>query len=237
MMCMRFRKFNVKWLLLNSVNMLILPCCIVQANNLKGQDMSMDSLIDSLLVVTGQDYIDKEIQLRQSGSQAISALKTRLNGKDVFARFYSKTIISWMEGLSPNNDAALKYLEELPTKLAMTPVTNPPPSGVAAYLTLHFQSSVSGILAVHLIKLPELPHWHTAAILLYLEELKSQEVTGILLRFVSETTNDDYKDVVLSTIDATSDPQLDSKILQEEIRLKSLNLNLPLSLKGRHSKP
>jgi len=230
---MRLKKAIIKWLLIHSVIISTLPCCFVQANNQKGQNMP----IDSLLVVTGQEYIKKETQLRQGGNHAISALKARLSDKDAFTRFYANTLINWMEGRSPNNDKALGYLDNLPAKLAKTPITSPSPSGAAAYLSLHYQSSVADILTIHLIKLPDLPPWRTASILLYLEEQKLKEVTDLLLRFISETKNDDYVDVVLSTIDATNDPLLGAKILQEEIRLKSLNLRLPLSLKKRLSKP
>lgn len=233
----RFKKIIIKWLLLNSIIISVLPYSFVQASNQKGQYMPMENLIDSLLLVTGQEYLNKETLLRQGGNQAISALKARLHDKDTFTTFYANTIINWMEGRSPNNDAALLHLDRLPAKLAKTPIITPSPSGTAAYLNLHFQSSVTDILAVHLIKLPDLPYWRTAAVLLYLEEQKSQKVTDVLLRFISKTIDDDFKNIAIATIDKTNDPLLDAKILQEEIHLKSFNLNLPLPLKNRLSKP
>lgn len=199
--------------------------------------LSMKKLIDRLLVTSGQEYLDKEKLLRQGGDEAISALKTRLKDKDVFTRFYARTMLNWIEGRAPFNDKALDFLDTLPEKIKRTPIPNPSPTGTAHALNLYYQSTLTDILAVHLIKRPDFPYWRTTTILFYLEKQKSSEVTDILLRFITETKKEYFRELTLSIIDATKDPKLHAKIGQEQKRLKSLGLSLPLSLKKRLSKP
>ena len=232
----RPHKILIECLLITGVIISTLSCCYAQENNQKVQAMTMENLIDRLLTASNDEYLDQEMKLRQGGAEAVLQLKARLNDNDVFIRTYARTMINWIEGRSPNNDAALTYLDQLPEKIAKTPRKTPSPIGTASYLSLHFQASVADILAVHLIKRPNLPYWRTAAILYYLEAQKTHEINGILLRFISDTPNDDFRDFTLKIIDAIKDPQLDLKILQEEKRLKSLNLSLPDSLKSRLSR-
>lgn len=193
----------------------------------------MENLFDSLLKVTGEKYLEKEQQLLIGGEKSISVLKLNLNSNDSFTRIYAKTMLEWMEGYSPNNNAAISYLDTLLENISGTAITSPSPVGAASYLSLHFHASVTNILAVHLIKLPDLPYWRIATVLIYLEEQKPQEITEILLRFITESSDDELVDTALDAIDAINDPQLDSKILQEEIRLKLQDLSLPVSLKNR----
>lgn len=234
---MKLRKTIIKCLLVTGMIFSILSNSFAQTNNIKVQDMSMEQLIDSLAKATGEEYIEKEAQLRQGGATSISALKEKLNDNDSFTRIYANTMIEWIEGRSPNNNTAINHLDNLPEKISRTPRLSPSPMGTADYLSLHFQESVTKILAIHLIKLPDLPYWRTAAILLYLEQQKPQEITDILLRFITETSDDDFRDTALSTIDVINDPHLKSKILEEQARLKSLGLSLPQSLKKRLSEP
>ena len=212
-------KILIKCLIILGAIVSTLSCSYAQKNNQKVQDMNMENLIDSLLAASNDEYLDQEMKLRQSGADAVLHLKSRLNNNDVFIKIYARTMINWMEGHSPNNDAALIYLDKLPEKISNSPRKSPSPIGTASYLSLHFQESVTDILAIHLIKRPNMPDWRAAAILYYLEAQKTQEITSILLRFISDTHNDDFRDFTLKIVDAIKDPQLDVKILQEEERL------------------
>ncbi len=227
----RLKKVLVQCVLINAIMILFLSCSFAQTNTKKA--MSMETLFAELIAVKGNEYLKKEYQLREFGGDAVAMLQTKLSDQDSFTRFYARMMINWISGRSPKNQEALSYLDSLPVRLARTPITSPSPMGAMSYLNLHFQSSVTDILAVHLIKLPDFPHWRIATILFYLESQKSPEVTDILLRFVNETSNDDYRNVALNTIDATNDPNLKSKLLQEELRLKALEKELPESLKSR----
>lgn len=227
-------KVVLQWLIVNTIIFLVLPYSFAQTNNKKVHDMSMESLFDKLIKTTDKEYLENEIQFRQGGSNVITVLKTKLNDKDSFTRIYANTMIKWIQGNSSNNDEALSYLDKLPGMFPgsiLPPI--PSPTGAAETLNLRYQSSVTNILAVHLIKLPNLQHWRVMAILFYLEIQKVPEITDILLRFISETSNEEYKEIALRTIDATKDPKLEFKILQEEARLKLFDMNLPDSIKSR----
>lgn len=230
-------KSTINFLFATSLILLAVTCSYAQTKVQEAKKMTMQREFEKLLVISGEEYQQNETQFRQGGAAAVAELNTRLNDSDTFTRLYAKTLLNWIQGHSPNNDAAIQYFETLPAALERTPIPSPSPLGAASYLSMHYQSTVIDLMSIHLIKRPDFPYWRTAAILFYLEEQKRPEVIDLLLRFVSETSNNELKDFALNAIDASQDPQLDTKILAEEARLKSKKLKLPEELKARISRP
>lgn len=195
--------------------------------------MSTEKLFDNVLIVSGHEYLQVEQQLIESGNAAKLVLTSKLNEEDAFSRIYAKTMLNWIEGRSPNNDIALQHLATLPEKLSHTPIPNPSPLGTASYIKLHYSSSVTDILGIRIIKLPDLPDWYVKTVLLYLLDVKPDEASDLLVRFSLVTHNKDWRSAALEILDNLQDSNLTEKIRQEEIRLKKADLTLPEFLSSR----
>jgi len=95
----------------------------------------------------------------------------------------------------------------------------PAPESVAYVLDQRFGSRIADFLALRLVKEPSWPRGRVTGALSYLEQQKLPSTVPALLRFITETENDEARGYVVETIKAIAGPQLRSRVLIERERL------------------
>lgn len=200
-------------------------------------NMPAKEALEKLMQATGDVFLEKEKAFMGDKNDAIAVLsqKQGVSDADAFVAIYKRMLLNWMQGRSPNNDLVLKYLDGLPGRFLRTPLPSPSPQPAAAYISHHYQDSVVDLLAVRLLKQPEMEDWRVSATLIYFEEQKAVAITDLLLRFISQTEHAQRLEFALETLDAINDPRLDEKILNEKHRLHALGQDLPYALRSRIS--
>lgn len=200
----------------------------------ENKKMTIENEFETLLIRSGEDFIEGEKKFRAQGQKAIQFLDKKNFDDDIFAKPYSLMLSQWiLEGPESNNNKAQQYLDTLPFFLARTPITTPSPTGVASYLSLHYKSSVTKYLATRLIKLLEVPQWQSESILVYLENEKDFDTTSFILRYISESDNLTDQTFALESLNKMNDPKLKEKILAEKSRLNLLQKELPFMIEER----
>jgi hypothetical protein len=189
----------------------------------------MDTFVAKAVHSRGPEYFEAERMYRLAGT--IPPVPSPSTITDPLSTLILHVLRQWKQPQAADFDAALVYLDGLPARLARTPITSPSPSGIAAYLSQHFGARVADLLAVHLIKQTDWPHWRVSGVLLYLREQARPSTTAALIRFVSETSNADWIAVALEAIQAARDPDLAAKIAAEQRSLESEKRPLPNALK------
>jgi hypothetical protein len=187
----------------------------------------MDAIFSRAVDGYTQDFLDAERQLLSAGAAAVPTLRANLNHADPVAQMIARYLIEWIEGRAPEYQEALDYLDYLPDRLARTPITSPPPLGVAAYLKQHFGPRVAEFLAVRLVKIPRAPHWRMMGVLFYLKEQAVAPAVPALIRFAVETQNDEWRAAAVAAIQAANDPQLQARLQAEQQRAAARQLAFP----------
>jgi len=193
----------------------------------KESSVTLQTLFETAAENSGQVYLEAEQKLRNAESEALPMLRANLQNQDPIIRLFASVLVNWIEGRSPDNQAALDYLEYIPKRAAETPLGVPPPDGVAAELTYRFGARVVDLAAVRLVKETNGPQWRTESFLLYLAEHKSPSATAALIRFAADTQNTKWQDIAVETIKQTDDRDMRLKIASERQRLQKLNRVLP----------
>lgn len=169
---------------------------------------------------TGQPYLDAEQQLIAEGASAVPFLQEKLKGATELARDITQVLLERISG-NPSFEACLDYFEKAERRAAQTPMGTPPPESVATYLVQHFADSVAPLLGVYLIKLsPVWPEWKILGVVLYLGELANAGAADPLIRFLSTTTIEHYRNIAVQSLVAVGDASVLMKI---ESSLKSID--------------
>jgi len=189
----------------------------------------METLVNKALNSRGREYFETERAYRLSGGLPPDPELPSPNA-DPLSTLILHVLRQWKQPEAEEYDRALGYLDTLPAQLAPTPITGPSPSGVAAYLSLHFGSRVADLMAVHLIKQTDWPSWRVSGVLLYLREEARPSITPALIRFASETREQRWGAVALEAIRAANDPDLSVKVYAEELRAAKENRPMPSTL-------
>lgn len=157
-------------------------------------------LVEQVIAARGDDYLQSERALRADPASAASALRARLQDPDPVARFICATLLDWVDGKAPDNDAALQYLDAVEKRYARTPVGNPPPTGVARYLVENHAGKVAPVLMLRLIKADDWPHWRVMAVLFYLQQFPDKALLAPLAQFAAITGEAEWRDEAVETI-------------------------------------
>lgn len=206
------------------------PDASAQSSTRKDTDTVMQAIFDAAVQSHGQAYLDADRKLRAGGIPAEMVLRNNLHHADPVARMLARTTLDWVEGSAKDYQDTLDYLDYLPNRLARTPITVPPPSGVAAYLTLHFEGRVADFLSVRLVKGTDWEYWRVAGVLFYLKEQARPSTTEPLLRFAVETKDDELRGWAIEAITASNDPDLKAKLDVERRRTQALAIPFPAAL-------
>ena len=142
----------------------------------------MQELFDKAVNSTGQQYLDAEQALLSAGAPVTGVLQQNLQNPDPVASLIARVLLDWKQGRGEEFNRANEYLNGLPNRLARTPITAPPPVGVAGYLSQNFGPRVAEFLAVRLLKEGGWPGWRTAGVLLYLRQQAVPSTTAALIR-------------------------------------------------------
>lgn len=193
---------------------------------------SMDETFALAVLSHGQDYVRAEKSLRDGGDSAKATLKKNLVNPDPVTRLIALVLFEWMEGAKPENQKALDYLDGLPKRLARTPVTMPPPDGVAIELKNRFGGRVAEVLAMRLVKGTDWPRWRSLAVILYLQDQALPSTTAPLIRFASDTNDDTLRNAAVEAIKSVHDPEIRAKITAEKLRLAVQDRVLPEGLRA-----
>lgn len=208
-------------------------CQTIHVSNVTESDaMSANNIYEALLTSSGPDYLENEKAFMSSGNEAIKILQAKHKFQDPLVPLIQHVLLEWLDGSSPENEAALNYLDNLPDAIKKTPIPNPSPTGAAHYLKVNFQKKAAGILAVRLAKQTPMPHWRIMATLFYLEHCAIHELNPALIRFINTTENDEWRAEALSVLLSTKDPDIKNKIKAEERWLDSQNSSLDQSLRA-----
>lgn len=197
-----------------------------------GVQENMDDTFALAVLSYGQDYVRAEKTLRDGGAGARATLQKNLMNPEPIARLIAQVLLEWMEGTKPEDQKALDYLDGLPKRLARTPVTMPPPSGVAVELKNRFGGRVAELLAMRLVKGTDWPRWRAEAVVLYLQDQALTSTTAPLIRFASETKDSLLRDAAVEAIKNSHDPELRAKIGAEKLRLAVQDRALPEGLRA-----
>ncbi len=192
----------------------------------------MDPVFEEAVNSSGPGYEEAERKLRDARAGALPTLRRNLHHSDPVARLIARVILDWFEGSAQDYQAALDYLDYVPRRLARTPIGNPSPLGVAAYLTQHFGARVVDLLAVRLVKGTDWPHWRVMAVLFYLRDHARPSITEVLLRFAAGTQNDEWRGAAIDAIRAAQDPDLRAKIEAERVYQAALGRGLHPTIVG-----
>jgi hypothetical protein len=190
----------------------------------------MDAIFEKAILSTGREYLAAEQQLMQGGTYAAETLSKNLQHPDPLARLTAKVLLEWMEGKAPEYQAALEYLDYIPKRLAETPAGAPRPIGVANDLNERFGGRVAEFLALRLFKEADWPRWKILGVLFYLKEQHMVSTTEALIRFASDTQNDEWRKIAIEAINAAHDPDLQNKLAAERQRIEPEKRTLPAAL-------
>ena len=197
-------------------------------NSRKEGRRGMQELFDKAVNSTGQQYLDAEQALFSAGAPVTGVLQQNLQNPDPVASLIARVLLDWKQGRGEEFNRANEYLNGLPNRLARTPITAPPPVGVAGYLSQNFGPRVAEFLAVRLLKEGGWPGWRTAGVLLYLRQQAVPSTTAALIRFASQTDNSAWRDTAVAAIKEAHDPALPAKLAAERQRAESRHEPVPL---------
>lgn len=199
---------------------------------LSGVYENMDETFALAVLSNGQDYVRAEKTLRDGGDSAKATLQKNLVNPDPIARLIAQVLLEWMGGAKPEDQKALDYLDGLPKRLASTPLTMPPPDGVAAELKNRFGGSVADLLAMRLVKGTDWPRWRSLAVIQYLQNEDLPSTTAPLIRFAADTKDDSLRNAAVAVLKNANDPELRAKINVEKLRLAMQDRVLPEGLRA-----
>jgi hypothetical protein len=197
----------------------------------------METLFEKASASRGLEYLRQEMELRQQGQAAEAVLRDSLQRRDPIDRLLAQVLLNWTGAQGADYQAALDYLDYLPARLARTPITSPSPSGIAAYLRLHFESRVADLLALRLVKGSDWPRWRMMGVLFYLEERKLPATTEALIRFAEEARDPEWASKAVQVIRAVEDPELRAKIAAERKRAEAVGRPFPSALAALEHEP
>lgn len=194
------------------------------------REKNMDTQFEAVVVSTGQTYLSAERELLKGGQPALATLHRNLRHSDPMTQFIANTLLNWMQGGGQEIEAALSYLDNLPKRLAPTPIPTPSPLGVASFLEKHFGPRVTDALALRLVKQTDWPHWRVMGVLFYLMNQRVASTTPALVRFAAETENEEWRKAAIDALKAITDPNLRDKIAAERQRFLRLSKEFPTEL-------
>lgn len=179
----------------------------------------------------GEQYESAEAQLIAKANDPVTkkVLDYGLHHPDPIAQLLAKYILNWNKEKQDLIDSAQTYLNELPDKIKDTPVSQPPPSGVAHTLQENYHGKLTDYFAIRLIKQDDWAYWRITSIIIYLEEQKEPSSTAGLIRFVAKTDDPELREMVYEAIKNLQDPAIKDKI-QEEVDFQE---NSSIEMRGR----
>lgn len=188
--------------------------------------MKAQEAFSELLEATGKDFTASETSFLAYGNIAEKFLANVPDQNDPLFNLIRQGYLAWLTTSKQDIDGALAYVETLPKRLERTPVTQPPPTGVAAQLEKDYGVSPAYVFAIRLAKGAPMENWLVWASLFYINNVKLAELNPALIRFIGTTENDDWRAEALNAIKNSQDPDLKQKILAEEAWLKAQNKTL-----------
>ena len=174
--------------------------------------------------------MEAERELRDAGAQAEPTLRANRLNPDPMAALLAQVLLNWAGAKRPDYDAALEYLDTLPARIAPTPITKPPPGGVASYIEQEFEDRVADMLALRLLKEPDWPRWRVIGVLLYLKDHPDKSTAGTILRYAAETENDEYREFAVDALKPSRGADLDVLIDAERQRVENMGKVFPNEL-------
>ena len=202
------------------------------AQTIGDKNVTAEQLFAMADAAKGPSYLEAERQLLDMGPHALPTLKGHSNDTDLVTRHMAQCLAGWIEEKPKEYDDALAYLSGLPERFRRTPLTAPPPTGVANYLEREYGGGVADLLALRLVKATDWPQWQVLGVVFYLEVQKAPTTIGPLIRFAVETSNDKWRDAASDAIRAAEDPKLPQKLEAERQRAKESGKAFPVALDG-----
>lgn len=185
-------------------------------------------IFEKAVACRNEEYISYEKQLLQSDKFTTLFLKEMQRHDDPGGRLLARVIEKWNAGKNEIFNSALSYLYvDIVNFIKGTPVMAPPSDGVAAYLTKNYQGQVTQLLTLRLIK-EDWPQWRVYGVLIYLRKQKDPSCTEGLLRFAVDTSNKEWQNYAIETIELTNVSDLPRIIEAERKRCKLLNKPFPI---------
>jgi len=191
-----------------------------------GKMEELSQIFEEAVRSKGEIYLSHEQKLIKGVGMDKSLLSQKLSHNDPVGRLLASVLIAWIQDEKQEFIKALGYLDYIPRYIEKTPVLTPPPDGVAAYLSKHFQGRVTKLLTLRLLK-EDWPRWRVFGVLLYLKEQKDRATTEGLIRFAVETPNDEWRKFAVETIQAIGDPALPVKVDAERKWLEQSGISIP----------
>lgn len=190
----------------------------------------MENTFERAVSNYGVDYVRAENLLRSGGEDAKTTLRSNLVNPDPIAQLLARVLLELIEGTKPEDQKALDYLDNLPRRLARTPVTMPPPTGVATELKERFGDRAAEFLSMRLVKGTDWPRWRALGVILYLQDQRLTTTTAPLIRFAADTKDDSLRKAAIDAIKKIHDPDLQKKVAAERQRLEPQKRLLPPAL-------
>lgn len=160
----------------------------------------MHAIVAQAITAKGGDYLQSEHALLAQRADAAVALRQRLQDTDPIARFVVKTLLDWVEGRAPDNEAALQFLDATEKRLAKTAAGSPAPTGVASYLAEHYAGRVAPVLTLRLIKDESWTQWRVGAALFYVQQYPDKELLAAIKYFAATTNEREWRHEAANTI-------------------------------------
>jgi hypothetical protein len=171
----------------------------------------MDDKFQEALDASGADYVAAEQALRDAGPTLRPVLEQRRKQPDATAQLLAAVLDQALAGDRETHERALEYLDTVGPRLAHTPVGQPPPSGVAAWLRKHCDDRVVELLTLRLVKATDWPAWRQFGVLLYLQASDGARhplVTTPLIHFTARLANAQIGAEARKTLVKMADPAL-----------------------------
>ncbi len=196
------------------------------------ENIAMDKLFDKALVAYDKEYLDVEHMLLNGGQAAVSTLQKQTQNSDPIACLMAGTLLERIRGQAPEQQNVVDYLDYIPKRLARTPLGKPSPQGVANDLNERFADGAVNFLALRLVKQRKWPSWKVMGILFYLKSNNKPSIHSALIRFATETNNEEWQKLVIEILQIENDKEsLKKKVKYEKTRLENMKQKFPDILK------
>lgn len=154
---------------------------------------STQNLLQNAVVAKGEDYLKAETGLLDGGEDVATLLRQNVSDTNIVVRSIARNILGMKCGIMPENQNALKILENTSRHFKPTVTGYPPPSITSGNLRVSIGPRVAEFLALRLLKETVSDRRQALGIIQYLVDVKDPVAFDLLARFSQETKDEILK--------------------------------------------
>jgi hypothetical protein len=184
------------------------------------------------VVSTGDVYLDAEARLRAIGDEGLSVARSAGESLNPVERLLGQVILERGGERAREFDEVLAYLDGIGAWAAKTPRGEPSIDGIPIHLHQQYGDRVAPLLALRLIKCPQLPRWYAFGVIAYLVRERTPESTDALIYYVLGEPKQDRRRQAAAALITAADPLLYTKLRAARIRVFAVGDGWPEELRA-----